>query len=82
MLAHLKWATQRVTMILVVLLVLVIPFVLAKLGQLLGLWVTIDNLYPEQLGTFILLLVLSRAIYALAWAGIGYFLVDRGQKSG
>ena len=82
MIARFKWATQRVTMILVVLIVLAIPFVMAKLGQLLGLWGGIDRLYPEQLVLFILLSIVSRAIYGLAWIGLSLLLINEGEEHG
>lgn len=62
---RIKSFTQRVTgLIFYPLIFIVIPFVVAKIGQMFGLWSAIDAQYLTNPLIFWIFLVFSRAVYA------------------
>lgn len=61
---RIKSFTQRITgLIFYPLIFIVIPFVVAKIGQLFGLWSAIDAQYLMNPLMFWIFLVVSRAVY-------------------
>lgn len=75
-----KWVTQRITgLIYWPIAILVIPFALAKIGQVLGLWSAIDSAYLLNPWMFWISLVVSRAVYAAAciFLDIGFHKVGK-----
>jgi hypothetical protein len=77
-----KWFTQRITLIIVVpTVLLVIPFVLTKAGQLVGLWALIDKLYPAT-ALYWFVLVITRWAFAFAWYKLGELFSLWGERSG
>lgn len=56
----------------------VVPFSLAIIGDLLGLWAWVDSHYPEDIKWFIVWMILTRALYLVVWA----YLVDNFHKVG
>lgn len=81
MLAHLKWVTQRVTGILLVLSGLALAYGLAMLGQLSGIWPVIDGLYPGSLAAFWVLFAISRGLYGVLFIWLISLLKTRGERS-
>ena len=76
-----KWFTQRVTGLIVIPTVfLVIPFVLAKTGQVVGLWVFVDRLYPMTV-LFWLSLIVTRGAFSFAWYKLATEFGDRGESN-
>lgn len=62
---RIKFFTQRITgLIFYPLILIVIPFTIAKIGQLFGLWSAIDIQYLANPWMFWVLFVVSRAVYA------------------
>jgi hypothetical protein len=77
-----KQFTRSVTLFIVIpTVVWVIPFVMAKIGQLIGLWAFIDHLYPMA-ALFWLSLVVTRVAFMYGWYNLGEQFVEQGQEHG
>ena len=81
-LAAVKWVTQRITGILVGILVLVVPFSIAWVLNLLRLWGTIDSLFLKNREWFWVLLVASRMLFGACCIGVCLALVALGKRKG
>ena len=77
-----KWFTQRVTLFIVLpTVLLVIPFVLAKVGQVIGLWTFIDKLYPITV-LFAVCLVMTRWAFMFGWYKLAEQFIKWGTLQG
>lgn len=78
-----KSFTQKITGIIVYpTVLLLIPFVLTKIGQLIDLWSIVDKLYPITTWLFWFMLLATRVGFTLAWYKLGELFVARGQRGG
>jgi hypothetical protein len=79
---NVKWFTQRVTgLIFWPIVVVGIPFLLAKLGQIVGLWSSIDSLYTSLPWVFWIALVATRIGFSAAWVYSGMKLGQWGKAA-
>lgn len=84
MLNNIKWLTQRITQLIVWPLGLfLIPFTLAQIGQVVGIWVEIDKMWTREFYLiFTIWFMISRFVFALVWIPGTIWLVDQGVKFG
>lgn len=77
-----KWFTERVTGLIVYpTIFLLIPFVLAKIGQFAGLWMIVDNVYASTVIYWILFIV-TRGVFALLWVQFSQWFMEKGTRFG
>ncbi len=80
---NIKSFTQRVTgLIFYPLIFIVIPYIVAKIGQLFGLWSVIDAQYLTNPFMFWMFLVVSRAVYATVCILIDMGIHKFGESQG
>ena len=78
-----KRFTQSITLLIVIpFTVFLIPWAIAKLLQLIGLWSAVDNLFPQYLGWFWSVFIATRYIFAAAWGLLGHLFIKYGKKYG
>lgn len=77
---NIKWFTQRITGILVFLIVVAILVIFAQLLKLVGLWQYVDSFYPNSLVMFWILMVITRAAFAAAWIYSSVFVGKKGKE--
>jgi hypothetical protein len=76
-----RWFTRRITGIILLMMIgLVIPCILAKIGQVFGLWVYYTTAHPAILS--VILYLVTRIVFICAWVILSALLIYIGQKQG
>lgn len=80
---RIKLFTQRITgLIFYPLIFIVVPFTVAKIWQVVGLWSTVDVLYLMNPFMFWVFFVISRAVYATVCILLGWGIHGIGTVKG
>jgi len=78
-----KFVTQRITgLIFWPLVIVVVPYIVAKVGQSFGLWSAIDSQYLFNPVAFWILFVVSRAVYAVVFIAVDMGIHKIGTSKG